>query len=422
MHGAEPDPGLSCSATIRRDHSVAPPTEPEGRSGVLVDESALRLQHLGPHGSQSQGSQPTPIRTGKPAEQESQSEINQGQEQGQDPSCGTDQLTSPRAFDRDVLQDKVAHAIFANSDNWCFANSAVTSLLWLTLSIKDFDFTIWGEHCNTLHDFVHKISHQTGVLTQEPWIHQVLQCWGRFDPDNPGRISQQDAAEFIGTWLEVMKSPAFDLRWERRIEAEGATHLVDESASTRPIFLQFAPIHTHLPRCALSDLIQVWHLTDGMKAALTSSSMCVCVHVDRCVHLPQTGISKCHTIIDTEVDCLLPIFMNDTLDSGLLEYTIVAIQAHLGGDAQGHYRAAVRIHPTVTQGPAPSSWLICDDWQRPTTVWTLPEWMLQNATIFWLLRSDSLHLHQYVDPVQDISMPSSIDAMLALLKPLDPPV
>ena len=78
VHGAEPDPGLSCSATIRRDHSVAPPTEPEGRSGVLVDESALRLQHLGPHGSQSQGSQPTPIRTGKPAEQESRSEINQG--------------------------------------------------------------------------------------------------------------------------------------------------------------------------------------------------------------------------------------------------------------------------------------------------------------------------------------------------------
>ena len=32
MHGAEPDPGLSCSATIRRDHSVAPPTEPEGRA------------------------------------------------------------------------------------------------------------------------------------------------------------------------------------------------------------------------------------------------------------------------------------------------------------------------------------------------------------------------------------------------------
>ena len=115
-------------------------------------------------------------------------------------------------------------------------NSAVTSLLWLTLSIKDFDFTIWGEHCNTLHDFVHKISHQTGVLTQEPWIHQVLQCWGRFDPDNPGRISQQDAAEFIGTWLEVMKSPAFDLRWERRIEAEGATHLVDESASNSTHF------------------------------------------------------------------------------------------------------------------------------------------------------------------------------------------
>ena len=345
----------------------------------------------------------------------------EGQEQRQAITGGTDRLRSPRDFNRDALLDLVAHASLANMDNWCFANSSVHSLLWTTLSVMDFDSSFWGKHCNTLHDFVFKLDQQTGYLSQEPWLNQVMQCWGRHASGKSGHVSQQDAAEFVGSWLESMQSTAFNMRWERRLEAEDTTHMVDESVSTFPLFLQFAPIHTHLPRCALSDLIQVWHLADGMRAALTSSTLCLCVHIDRCFQAPGSAVGKCKTVIDTEVDCLVPIFLGDTLQSGLIEYTIVALQAHLGGDAHGHYRTALRINPTVTQGPAPSSWLLCDDWQKPAPVWSLPDWFHQNVTVIWLTRNDSLALHAYADPVQMEPGPDSVAAMLALLKPLDPP-
>ena len=421
-HRGDVGTGLSCPTTLRGDHTLAPSAESSSRPGILADESIVRLEHLGADGVKSQSPQLAPVQLGQSVEQEPEPATLQGQEQGQTHPGITNQLRPAADFDREILLDLVAHACFSNTDNWCFANSAVISLLWTTLSVRDCTLSFWGAHCNTLHDFVQKLQHQNGALNQEAWFIEVLQCWGRHDLDNPGHISQQDAAEFVSTWLNVMQSPAFDMRWERRLEADGLAHKVDESASTLPLFLQFAPIHTYVPRCALSDLVQVWHLADGMKAALMNSSTCICAHVDRCIHDSQTSrVRRCTTIIDPDVDCLIPVFLDETLTSGLLEYTIVALQAHLGGDAHGHYRAAVRIHPTVTQGPAPSNWLLSDDWRTPVPVWNLPDWLLQNAPVLWLVRSDSLHLHSYADPVKTTRDSMSVDAMLALLKPLDPP-
>ena len=420
-HRNDVGPSVSCPAAVGGHHPLAPSIEPESRQGVLADAGSLRLEHLGSHGGQSQSSQSTSVQSGKSVEQGLESATLQGQEQRQIGHCLPDQLTMQRTFEREMLLDMVAHARFANVDNWCFANSAVLSLLWTTMSVRECTLSFWGLHCNTLFDFVHKLHSQPGVLSQETWFNEVLQCWGRHDPENPGHISQQDAAEFISTWLHAMQSPAFDMRWERRIEADSIVHKVDESASSLPLFLQFAPIHVHLPRCALSDLVQVWHLADGMKAALLASTACICVHIDRCVQDPQTsGVGRCMTIIDPEVDCLFPIFLDETIACGLIEYTIIAMQAHLGGDAHGHYRTAVRIHPTVTQGPAPSNWLLCDDWQQPVPVWNLPDWLLRTCTVLWLVRSDSLQMHNYADSVQQAGDTKSIDAMLALLKPTTP--
>jgi len=254
------------------------------------------------------------------------------------------------------LLDILAHAKFENPNNWCFVNSTVCALVWSTLSVQDFSTSFWGEHCNTLPVFISKLKHQAGHISHEPWFHQVMQCWGRSETVSTDRLSQHDAAEFISSWLQVMQCPAFVMPWERRLETEGSVRTVDESTCTLPLFLQFAPIHTHLPRCALSDLFQVWHLADGMKAALLASTTCLCVHVDRCIQTSANArVSRCSTVIDTEVDCLVPMFLDQTLHCGLIEYTIIALQAHLGADAHGHYRAAVRIQPTVTQGPSPST-------------------------------------------------------------------
>ena len=420
VHRTDVGAGFPCSASVRRDHAVATAAESSGRQGVLADGSSLRLQHLGPHGGQPEGTQSSPIQPGQSTEQKLSAETWQGQKQREIEPGPADQLTADRAFDREALLEFIAHARLINTGNWCFANSATYSLLWSTLTISDFTRHVWGVHCNTLHDFVPKFQGFSGDLTNEPWFNQILQCWGRAGPDQLGQISQQDAAEFVSSWLEIMQSSAFDMRWGRRLEAEGTVHKVDESADSLPLFLQFAPIHTHLPRCALSDLIQVWHLADGMKAALLSASTCICVHIARCIRDPRTSkVSKRNTVIDTEVDCLVPMFTADTLRCGLVEYTIVAIQAHLGGDAHGHYRTALRIQPTVTQGPSPSTWLITDDGQAPAPVWSLPNWLQRNATVMWLVRSDGMTLPQYADPIAANRDRASVEVMLSLLKPLD---
>ena len=74
VHGGEPGSSLPCIATDRRDHSLAPATELEGRPGILADACPLRQQYLGPDGGQSQGPQPSPVDPGNAAEQEPQSE------------------------------------------------------------------------------------------------------------------------------------------------------------------------------------------------------------------------------------------------------------------------------------------------------------------------------------------------------------
>ena len=413
-HGGELGSGLPCPTAIGGHDTMEADSQHEGRSGVWTSEVPMRLQHLGSHGDKPEGSHADTELPGHTADQVPQLENTEGPRQGQEemnssPSRSWDQFT------RGKLIDVVAHAKMANPNNWCFANSALTAFLWCTLSLRDFDPSFWGGHCNTLFDFLMSLEVSTGDLSSETWFQDVLRCWGRLEEiSDAGSISQHDAAEFISSWLHQLGTQPLDMRWERRMTDAAATHLIDESTATLPIFLQFSEVLTHIPRCTLTDLFKVWHEADGMVAALTHPSQAVCAHIDRCTQTAQI-LARCSTIIDPDAECVIPMFSHDDLRCEELEYSCVAMQSHLGTDRAGHYRTAIRIRPTVTRSTLPCAWLLCDDWAAPTPVWELPRWFLQNVTIMWLVRGDCHQLPEYADSVQLSAQPNAVDAMLALL-------
>ena len=124
------------------------------------------------------------------------------------------------------------------------------------------------------------------------------------------------------------------------------------------------------------------------------------------------ALFKCTSALQTDVDCLIPAFINDSLDILYLEYQLVALQCHMGGDRHGHYRTALRVLPSAVE------WLLCDDDQTPHPCWQLPEWFVQNVTLAWMVRTDLLNLHQYAN----LPPPTTVaQDMLNLLQRRDDP-
>ena len=207
-------------------------------------------------------------------------------------------------------------------------------------------------------------------LANEEWFTAVLETWGRSQMEALNhQISQHDAAEFVSSWMDQLCLSIFDMRWERRLENGVNIELIDESARTYPLHLQFTPFQLTLRQSSLQSLITHWHQVDGMVAALLAPSDCVCIHIERCVAMDEPPyVKRCTVAIDPEEDCTIPLFSTEGLAVELLEYSVVAVQAHVGSDQAGHYRTALRILPSVTQGVLPSAWLLCDDARPPEPV------------------------------------------------------
>ena len=94
------------------------------------------------------------------------------------PESGT-LMTALRATVRCGWLQTLAHQIFANHSNLCFANAAVGSFLWTTLSLSAFEKDFWGTQCKMLTDFLEQCSTQTICLHNEAWFVDVLRRWGR---------------------------------------------------------------------------------------------------------------------------------------------------------------------------------------------------------------------------------------------------
>jgi hypothetical protein len=98
-------------------------------------------------------------------------------------------------------------------------------------------------------------------LGEESWFQHIMRCWGRSDPEvDIDSLSQQDAAEFIHVWLELLATPAFDMSWERRLLENDRPRTVDSSGPYMPICLKFDDHLAHMQSC---DLTFVQHLATG---------------------------------------------------------------------------------------------------------------------------------------------------------------
>ena len=186
-HGGQLGAILSRPADIRGHDAVEADHQHEGGPGVLAPSIPVRVQHMDAHGNQHESSLSEPKQSSSATDPNAEPQTTERQGEGQEEVMVPTERWPRDPLLRERLLDVVAHASLDNPDNWCFANSAITSFLWCTLSLRDFEPSFWGEHCNMLHDFVLSLETGSGNLASEPWFHDVLQCWGRQD-----RISRQD--------------------------------------------------------------------------------------------------------------------------------------------------------------------------------------------------------------------------------------
>ena len=402
----EPGGGLPLPAGEGNDFSVEAAVESEGGSGILPDEIPVQLGHLDPDVGQHEEPLHASVSPGDTTGRESAVVPLERQREGEGSEAETEGGNLTPLVDRHQMLDLVAHSALQNPNNWCFANSTVMALLWCSLSLRTFDMSVWGAFFRTLYGFVLSLSEGVQNLAHESWFQQVLQTWGRsIMASVEHHISQQDAAEFVSSWLEQMHMHIFDMRWERRLENEGIVELIDASARSCPLNLQFSTFQLQLRQSSIQSLVTVWCEANGMVAALLEPAACICIHVERCVATAKPPyVTKCTVLLDPEEDVMLPMFSSEGLDTDMIEYMVVAAQAHVGTDSAGHYRTALRIVPSVTKGIVPSAWLLCDDARVPEPVWMLPRWFMQHLTLLWLVRSDLVDLHCYADAATTTAM------------------
>ena len=134
-----------------------------------------------------------------------------------------------------------------------------------------------------------------------------------------------------------------------------------------------------------------------MTTALLCAPACICVHIDRCVLNPDMSVSKCRSKLQTEEECFFPVFSGDGIAHVYHGYTVVAVMSHMGSDAAGHYRSALKIRSMVVQCTNPIQWLITDDWRKPDAVWSQQTWLQENVTMAWLVRTDCLQQPFYAN-------------------------
>ena len=409
-------------AASRSCDALETPAESPGGQGISADASVLSVEHMAPLGSDGQSAQPLPERTCISVGSDDGDATKQGREQRQrkrkeqaDATRGD--MTELNRMDRVALQQTVAIMVLVNPNNWCFANASLFSMLWSTLSLRQFEPETWGSQCHHLCDFLDRMTRARGNLSQERWFTEMLRCWGRNElAQSQGSIAQHDAAEFVSFWLEYMATPAFEMQWERRVSENGTVHMVDQCIGNTPLFFQFAPIDQHASTIDLTTLARRWSQVDGMRAGLLNMSDCVCIHLDRCMQDNQGRVIKCASVLQSDTECLLPVLMGHSTECQYLEYQIVALMSHLGGDGSGHYRAALRVLPGVNDSAQPYRWLLTDDWSPATLVWSLPQWFTSNITLAWVIRSDRTELFDYsLVQLPSVVQHDPVAAMLELL-------
>ena len=402
VQGCQPNPEIPLLANQagQCDHTLATPDVLAGGSHLRAHAAPGTEPNMDTHCGQPQAAQPLPeLPCGQPGSR-SRPEAKQGPGQGEDQNQGT-QDAADQAGEviptQQQLLEAVSKMVLINPNNWCFCNTAAYSLFWTVLTLSCYEPAMWGIQSHDIMRFL-LASRQTPMnLAAQQFFRDIMHTWGR---DEIGRhnfsISQQDSSEFVQVWLQMMQTSVFQMQWEKRMSAADATHVMDSNQEAcAPLCLKFDDALMLSQFCTLTSLVKTWHQADGMRSAFLSSSPCVCIHIDRCVMGPELTVYKCTSKLQIDEVCCIPVFQDGSIACEFHEYTVVAVMSHLGQDGAGHYRAALRTRPQILRQTSPVQWLVTDDWRAPEPTWMPKDWMQENITMAWLVRTDVLHLPYY---------------------------
>lgn len=312
----------------------------------------------------------------------------QGKGQVQREGCKKGELTLALA---ELMITQMCRMQLTNDRNWCYANSAVSSLFWTLLCLHQPMAAHWGTHRDDLLSFLQQIADSPAALKETGWFQQAMGDWGASQ-------GQKDGAECAQRLLLWMHSTACDMRWERRLATAQGVQVFDHSMACTPITLTFTmQMHTR-GHAQLSDMFATWAQEHSMVTALLEASMCLCIGIDRFVRDEAGEAVRSMCAVDMDAEVIIPVFLDSHLQCDKLGYIPVAGMMHSGMDLAGHYRAVMKLQPGLIAATQPANWMISDDGQLPTPIWQISPEMRRLLTVIWLVRTDCVKLPVYHTP------------------------
>ena len=299
--------------------------------------------------------------------------------------------------------------ILINTENWCYANTALLTLTWAMLSCTAFSQLEWGPIGSTLVTFLRHAANHQMHLPDALWFQQLLTTW-------EGEGAQCDPVEFLTHLVTGLQIPGLEWTWERRVQLGTEISVRDKSELLQPITLHIDPEQSHAGWIRLDNMINSWANYMGMCTAMCKYTPLVCFHVDRHVMTGSGETYKSALSIGMHGVFSIPFFTGQNTDIKWEDYSVIAAIAHLGDDRSGHCRAILRVEHDIQPGHEPFMHLITDDNEVPTKCWREPTWFLQNVMCVWLCHMDHLDLHQCEPRSGRAHTPSTTDAMMQLLQ------
>ena len=392
--GAQQHPEISRPESVRGSESrpLAPADLSQMRRAPTPPRDTSWMQGMELAGGDAQAAHPSQQLPG----------VAVAEHDGEGQECGQRQaiqaVSTDRPFDRHAFQLLLSTLVFDNDRNHCFINAAVYASLWAILSRTDFQVSDLGPKATLIVDAIRSHAQVPMVLADQIWLSEVMQSW-----QNPH--SQGDSAEFISHFLRGLHLDGFNMKWERRVQINDMTRLLDESDAWTPITVQFDETDLALTPdgyTALQAMLDTWTGQYGMATALVGPSPLICIHVDRFVHQGTAAAVKCDRPIHFRWSIDLPFFQDHSVQTVKKGYQLISAVAHLGSDGNGHCQALLTTWPDISQEPV--NFLLTNDGLQPQRIWAEPDWSKRNVTVFWLCDCDCIdHIRlPAVAPVQPL--------------------
>ena len=292
------------------------------------------------------------------------------------------QITSSQLPGQDVARSlrvhpsQVLNVAFLNPGNWCYANSAVHSLLWAAACSRSGLPMPNLQMLRVLGWACHKPQH-VALWKLRPWC-ALTQQWAQ-----PHR--QHDAGEFLQFLGGVFASGTNTDHWQARLMREHSSDAqVADHGKLFPLILQQDILSQHASStaaecapCSLQKLVVAWRNQATRHAVVTLPAV-LPVQIGR---FNDVG-DKIRFPIRFSPAVYIPYFPDATTSTSSCRYRLVAAVYHLGHSKHsGHYRAAFFSSGVLTH--------VADDgtFPVPATEADIQE-VQSNAYIIMLCRDD----------------------------------